>query len=191
MTGMIDPADADIEAADALAADLATGGDDVVKRLYERHGALVYSLALRSLGSADEAADVTQQVFIAAWRGRAGYNRSAGTPAAWLVGITRHVVADAWRARARRAALAEAADERRQPADDASFDAIAQRLVLDEEVAALGEPGCTLVRMSFYEGRTHAEIAQLTRMPLGTVKSHIRRALLRLRDRLEVDGVTS
>lgn len=188
---MSEQTDAEIEANEALAAELATGDDEVVKRLYERHGALVYSLAVRSLGSADEAADVTQQVFIAAWRGRAKFNRDAGTPAAWLIGITRHVVADAWRARARRAALSEASREVRPPFDDANFELIAQRLVLDEEVAALGEPGCTLVRMSFYEGRSHAEIAQLTRMPLGTVKSHIRRALLRLRDRLEVDGVTS
>ncbi|MEU5185500.1 sigma factor, partial [Streptomyces longwoodensis] len=63
--------------------------------LHRRWAGLVYGLARQSLGDPRDAEDVTQQVFAAAWRGRAGYAPERGSFAAWLVGITRRTVADA------------------------------------------------------------------------------------------------
>jgi len=175
--------------ADDLPVSFVRGDDDALERLYQRHSSLVYTLALRSLGSTDEAADVTQQVFLAAWRGRKGFRAEIGSLGGWLVGITRHVIADAWRGRTKQANESRAARTLVEDDSRVGLDGLADRLVVADEVAQLGEPARTLLRMAFFEGRSHSEIAEVTDLPLGTVKSHIRRSLVRLRQRLEVDGV--
>lgn len=184
--------DVDEEAADArLAEDFAAGRPGAVHAVYRRWSPLVYTIALRSLGSVADAEDATQQVFVAAWRGRSGYDAARAPLASWLVGITRHVVADvhARRARDRRAqdaattALHEPAAEPEDPAR------VVDRVVVADAVAGLGEPQRQILALAFYDDLTHAQIAERVGLPLGTVKSHIRRSLQRLRTRLEVaDG---
>jgi RNA polymerase sigma factor (sigma-70 family) len=182
-----DPDDAEV------ARRFAAGDEQALAWAYERWGGQVHGMAVRALGAGPDAEDVTQQTFVAAWTGRTGYTPSQGPLPAWLVGICRHKIADAWAklARQRRAAEAAAADARSASArsgGDGVAEVVADRVLLLGELDRLGQPQRGIIELAFFEDLTHAQIAARTGIPLGTVKSHIRRTLERLRDRLEVDG---
>ncbi len=172
---------------DDLATRLRDGSRDALAEAYREWSSLVHTLALRSLGNHHDAEDVTQQVFVAAWRSRHTLRPERGTVAGWLVGITRHTVADthAKRARQARDAAAVAAHELPHEHSTALDDQLAARLLLHDELGRLGEPRGTVVRLAFLEDLTHEQIAERLDLPLGTVKSHVRRGLTRLRTRLE------
>lgn len=168
-----------------------TAGDEAALALaYERYGALVHGLAARALGAGPEAQDVTQQVFVSAWFARARYDPARGSLGAWLVGITRHRIADSL-ARIRREQRLFDAVASTPPPENGSFDGMAaRRVMLLEELARIDRPQREVVELAFFADLTHQQIAERTGLPLGTVKSHIRRTLIRLRERLGVDGAT-
>ncbi|NBM17664.1 sigma-70 family RNA polymerase sigma factor, partial [Streptomyces sp. GC420] len=170
-----------------IAAGLVRGEEDCLAAAYHRWGTLVHTLAGRSLGDFREAEDVTQQVFIAAWRGREGYRPDRGPLAGWLVGITRRKIADALSARTRRIQLAAAQTAPGQPSTPHP-DAVLDRVLVTQELARLPLEQQRVLRLAFYEDLTQAQISARTGLPLGTVKSHARRGLHRLRRRLESQG---
>jgi RNA polymerase sigma-70 factor (ECF subfamily) len=166
----------------------ARGEEWALAEAFRRWSPLVHTLALRTLDRRSDAEDVTQHVFIKAWQGRERFDHTRGVLSAWLVGITRHAVADVMAARRRERMLAErAATALPLPAQQyGELEQLADAMVVHSGVAKLGEPQRQVVELAFYESLTHEQIAQRLKMPLGTVKSHIRRALRRLREHLEV-----
>ena len=105
-------------------------------------------------------------------------------PPAWLVGIARHKVADVRAARARdadRVAAVVSLPGAHQSADED----VAERLVVRQAVEDLPDPRRTIMFLAFWEGHSHAEIAEKVGLPLGTVKSHVRRGLMKLHQQLE------
>lgn len=184
-------AEAAVDRDAALAALFPAGDEGVMEAVYVRWRPLVHALARRSLGDEREAEDVTQQVFLAAWRGRGGYRPGPGGLGAWLTGITRHKVADALETRTRRARVAaaaalEASGDARSPAGSGrpGPEQAVDRVLVLGELARLPFAQRRVLALAFYADLSQSQIADRTGLPLGTVKSHMRRALHVLRQSL-------
>jgi RNA polymerase sigma factor (sigma-70 family) len=177
---------------DEVARRFAAGDDGALAVAYQRWAGQVHGMAVRAFGPGPDAEDVTQQTFVSAWTGRAGYRPDRGPLPAWLVGVCRHKIADTWARRDRQRREAEAAASQLQaappPVSAAVDTVVADRMLVLDELDLLGQPQRGIIELAFFEDLTHAQIAARTGIPLGTVKSHIRRTLERLRTRLEVDG---
>lgn len=173
-----------------IASAFAAGLDWALAEAYRRWSPLVHTIALRSLDHAADAEDVTQQVFVQAWRSRATYNATVRPLPAWLTGVTRHAVADKLATRARERKLA-----RRlvllAPPIPASVDDVADAVYVEHLLDQVPHPRRAVLELAYLGHHTHAEIAERTGMPLGTVKSHIRRGLADLRSQLEASDESS
>jgi len=165
------------------------GGDRVaLQRLYSLTAPQLFGLALGILRSRDLAEDVVQDSFLLVWRHARSFDRSRGTAMAWLGRIVRNQCFDALRRRGREAPLDDRLMERWEdpapsPAEAAGLSQEARRLkvCLDELDAS---PRQSLL-LAYYQGLTFEEVAGRLGAPLGTVKSWIRRSLIRLKECLE------
>ncbi len=170
---------------DELAARFAAGDESSFRLVYDRCADMVHTYCRRSLGP-HRAADVTQEVFLAAWRSRERYRPEAGSLAGWIMGIARFKVIDQLRAEYRSPRPVDTDGE----APEGSVDgpdpvAMGERMLVAEALSSLPERAQHIVRLAFYEDLTHAQIVERTGHPLGTVKSDIRRGLERMRRHLE------
>jgi len=160
-----------------------TAGDPAALReAFDRHGSVVYTIALRCLGAHHDAEDVAQQVFVRAWRGRATFDPERGPLGAWLVGITRRQVNERLAGQLRDLRTADRAAHAAPPPDPAPVsEQVVDAVVVADELGRLSPQVRAVVRLAFFDDLTHQQIAAVTGLPLGTVKSHLRRGLDRLR----------
>lgn len=169
------------------------GDEDALRLLYERFSAAVLYVANAAVGNRADADDIVQATFVAAWQGRDGYQPERGSLLGWLLGITRRKAADLMRARSRQERVTDSlryvtSDD---PGKDGDADAEVDRLVIMDELTTLEPDQRRVLELAFYDDLTHTQIAAVTGLALGTVKSHLRRGMARLRQRWEVDGATS
>jgi RNA polymerase sigma-70 factor (ECF subfamily) len=167
----------------------AAGNPDAVADAYRQWGGLVYTIALRTVGHPDDAADITQATFLSAWHGRESYDPARAPFKSWLTAIARRRSIDHLRkpVAAREVATAEQHEYQAGVAVAGSdhSEQVVDRIVVRDELANLDDPARTIVELAFYDQLTHSEISARLDLPLGTVKSHLRRSLTRLKTRLE------
>lgn len=180
----------DRESEIAIDARFRDGDVSALEEVYRRWSPVVFTLALRSLGNRSDAEDVTQRTFVSAWTSRASYDPAKAKLSTWLVAITRRRIADMHESRTRIRAI-QAQLERTTRPDDLVGEPpdLAESILVADELHRLEPTARRVVEMAFFDDLTHEEISRRLDMPLGTVKSHIRRSLTRMRERLEVDRV--
>ena len=161
-----------------------------LEELYDRHGAACYGLARRVVTDEQLAQDVVQEVFLAIWRGAATYDGSRGTLSTWLYALTHHKSVDAVRRaqrhsgrRASEDALITEADP--SPSVDEQALASVRRDQVRAALADLPEPQRRTLMLAYFGGYSQSEIAAMTGIPLGTVKTRTLAALRRLRSVLD------
>ncbi len=163
------------------------GQTEALGILYDRHAGLVYSLALKTLGSPQEAEDLTQDIFLNLTRSTA-YDPRRGSIRTFLAILTRSRALDRIRSRN----TAHSLLTRFQPGSSAETSQTPLEEMFQNErsqevqtaLTQLPESEQQILRMAYYDGLSQSEIAEQLSMPLGTVKTKTRRSLLRLRQTL-------
>ncbi len=165
----------------------ARGESYALRALYERESRRLLGVALRIVRDRDTAHDVLQDAFLQVWQRAATYQRALGSARGWLYTVVRHRALDAVRRSGREVTVGDdleaIADARGgfDPGAAAAFASI-DGAALDRCLAALEERRRECIVWAFVEGYTQEQIAQQTAVPLGTVKSWIRRGLIALKE---------
>jgi RNA polymerase sigma factor (sigma-70 family) len=167
-----------------LSMGFARGDEACLQEVFRRLAPLIYTIAYRTLDSSSDGEEITQEVFVSAWRARDNYQAEKGSLSGWLIGITRHRIADRQRARGRDLRLVQAVTNTTDQVQPETLSTLVDRIVLTEEIGRLPHPRGTILQLAFWEGRSYPQIAEQLDLPLGTVKSHARRALRHLRTQL-------
>jgi len=166
---------------------VAAGDPEAVALLTDRYGGLVWSLVRRFSAGQSDAEDAVQEIFLDLWRSAGRFDPGVAGEATFVALIARRRLIDRRRKTMRTpvsvefsgghaAAVAEGAQERLETREQAA--------VASAALTALRPEQQRVLRLSVYQGLSHEEIAVATGMPLGTVKTHVRRGLIRMRDLL-------
>jgi RNA polymerase sigma-70 factor (ECF subfamily) len=159
--------------------------------MFDRHGSMAYSLALRVCRRQAMAEDAVQEAFVSLWRSRGRYDPLRGSVRAWVLRVVHNRAIDALRRSSAGIGAAITADQdlaERLPAPE-----LTEALVLDRDdacrvrraLAGLPAEQRQAIELAFFDGLTHVEIARVLELPAGTVKGRIRLGLQKLRDALE------
>lgn len=177
---------------EALLAGFSSGDPDSAAAFVRRFQGRVYGLALTIVRDAPVAEDVAQETFARVWRHGAAYDPRRGRVATWLLTITRNLAIDATRMRRAQPAdpeviAAELSLSAPVPGPDQIEPAPDQREQLRRAILELPESQRAALVAAAYLGRTAREIGEQQGVPLGTVKTRIRAAMLKLRSTMEVE----
>jgi RNA polymerase sigma factor (sigma-70 family) len=170
-----------------LLAGLGSGNPDAAAAFVRRFQSRVYGLAVTMLHDRDLADEVAQETFVRAWRHAATYDARRGRVPSWLLTIARNLAIDRARLRPVTPVDPEIIAAELDLARQETMPDFAERERLREAVAELPDDQRRAIVLATYAGRTAREISELDRVPLGTVKTRIRAAMLKLRDTLGVE----
>jgi RNA polymerase sigma-70 factor (ECF subfamily) len=170
----------------------AVGDSPAFQKLYKAEASRLQALAMHIVRDQQLATDAVHDAFVEVWRHAGQFRPELGNPGAWLAGIVRFRAIDIKRHRAREPLVRDIPDQK-----DEEPDAL-DRLVKAAEVEALyrslgllGAKQRQMLTHAYFDGLTHREIASKYDLPIGTVKSWVRRALLQLKDDLTSEATTA
>ncbi|HEY4328096.1 MAG TPA: sigma-70 family RNA polymerase sigma factor [Phycisphaerae bacterium] len=172
----------------ALMGAIARGDSQAFKMFYDRHSSAVYTLALRMLRNPQDAEQLLTDVFFEIWNARDRYDQDRAAPLTYLMRLTRSRGIDRLR---RKGPVTGISLDPAAGIDVAVSDAAVSPIEADEErgrvssaLGALDPDHRRVIECAYYDGLSHAQIAERLGKPLGTVKSSIRLGLAKLRDLL-------
>ena len=175
-----------------LLAEVATGDSKAFEELTKKYGNLIWSIARRYLSNQAEAEDAVQEIFLALWQSASRFDANKGSEITFIATIARRRLIDGLRKNNKHKIL--------QSIDDAiSNDVFQQKSNLEKNaelslaigiLETLEKKDQELLSLSIYQGYSHVEIAKLLNLPLGTVKTKIRRNLMKIREKIKGGKMT-
>lgn len=161
---------------------LLAGDEEAVRAVYGRFARPLFTLGLRLLGSPEAAEELVQDVFLAAWRKAARFDPARGRLSTWLMSIAHNLAVDRLRhdtgASRPHLVFVEELPERPTEGD---MDPVIERDAARRAMAMLSDGERTLLTLAYFRGHTAREIAEMDGIPLGTVKTRLRTALIKIR----------
>ncbi len=170
---------------------IAAGDQHAVSECLDRYGGLVWSIANNWSDSPADAEDATQEIFLELWKSAQRYDPAIGSEAVFISTIARRRMIDRLRVKGRRPSFEELTEYHHDSIADPAADVgllAADAAIASRAVEELDPSQQEVLIMGVVEGMTHSEIAEATGKPLGTVKTQIRRGLLRVRELIEQGG---
>lgn len=167
---------------------VAAGESAAVRECVDRYGDMVWRLARRYLRNSADAEDAVQDIFIDIWRSAARYDAAIASEAAFITTITRRRLIDRVRRSGRQPLTTSLDDElyeTEQPSVEATCEYDAELQIVERMLSTLDAQSYRVLSMAVLEGFTHTEIAERLHLPLGTVKSRVRRGLILVRNLLQ------
>ena len=175
-----------------LLAEVATGDSKAFEELTKKYGNLIWSIARRYLSNQAEAEDAVQEIFLALWQSASRFDANKGSEITFIATIARRRLIDGLRKNNKHKIV--------QSIDDAiSNDVFKQKSNLEKNaelslaigiLETLEKKDQELLSLSIYQGYSHVEIAKLLNLPLGTVKTKIRRNLMKIREKIKGGKMT-
>ena len=175
-----------------LLVEVATGDSKAFEELTKKYGNLIWSIARRYLSNQAEAEDAVQEIFLALWQSASRFDANKGSEITFIATIARRRLIDGLRKNNKHKIL--------QSIDDSiSNDVFQQKSNLEKNaelslaigiLETLEKKDQELLSLSIYQGYSHVEIAKLLNLPLGTVKTKIRRNLMKIREKIKGGKMT-
>lgn len=169
---------------------IARQDEHALEQLYDRYSKLLFSVIFRVVRIREESENILQEVFLQVWQRAETYNPRLGTPCIWLIQIARNKSIDYWRSKSARMRNQETRidDTReitmmRNPADPHELASSSQTSkFVQDALSRLSDTQRELIELAYYEGYSQSELSEKFSMPLGTVKSRMRAAMIALRE---------
>jgi RNA polymerase sigma-70 factor (ECF subfamily) len=173
---------------------ISDGDKSAVQDCLDAYGALIWSLARRFLGNESDAEDAVQDIYIAIWSAAGQFDASIASEITFISTIARRRLIDRIRKSGRRPiteSLDNEASAPPQPAVASGLEESAEIAKVERALGTMRPENREILSMSLYEGYSHSEIASHMEIPLGTVKTRVRRGLMQIREQLQVtDNIT-
>ena len=167
----------------------AAGDRSASGRLYDAYSSRIYGLGLVMLGNESQAEDLVQDTFVKVWRNATRYDPARGSLDTWVLLTARNLAIDALRRRVLEVRMLERTKPRSEADPAAGPDVMAETTDMVDRarqaMAALSPEQRAALELAYFGGKTSSEVAEMEGIPLGTAKTRIRTALLKLRESLE------